>query len=226
MKREQLIKKAEKFAEEVNKQLPGIIELELRDLYEGGIFVAREKGKAGAKKRYALVDYRGNLEIRGFETVRRDWCELSKRIQREVLKIILHDKNPNKALQLVRDTVKKIKEGKVAIDDLTIFEQITRPLSAYEAIGPHVRAAQKAKAKGRPVGEGTVIGFVITKGSGKISDRAEPVEDVKQNQYDPEYYIGHQVLPASMRVLKALGYTEQEVLSGKTQKKLGAWFKK
>jgi DNA polymerase I/DNA polymerase-2 len=215
-----------KFTKIVNDNLPGIIELEFRDLYEGGIFVAREKGGIGAKKRYALIDYKGDLEIRGFETVRRDWCELSKRIQRQVLTIILREKDPVKAVQSVRDTIKKIKEGKASLEELTILEQITRPLSAYEAIGPHVKAAQKAKARGRPVGEGTVVAFIITKGSGSISDRAEPVEDVKLNQYDPNYYIEHQILPASMRVLKALGYTEQEVLTGKVQKKLEAWIKK
>lgn len=215
----------EKFEKLINDKLPGIIELEFKDLYEGGIFVARHEEEVGAKKRYALIDYKGNLEVRGFETVRRDWCELSKRIQREVLTTILRDKDPAKAVKLVRDTIKKIKEGKIPLEELTIFEQITRPLSDYEQIGPHVKAAQKAKARGRPVGEGTVVGFVITKGSGSISDRAEPVEDVKPNNYDPDYYVGHQILPASMRVLKALGYTDQEVLSGKIQKKLGIWLK-
>jgi DNA polymerase I len=90
----------------------------------------------------------------------------------------------------------------------------------------HVKAAQKSKSRGRSIGEGSVIGFVIVKGSGSISDRAEPVEDVKPNQYDPDYYINNQILPASMRVLKALGYTEQQVLSGKVQASLGEWFKK
>jgi DNA polymerase Pol2 len=219
----------EKFAESVNDKLPGIIELEFRNLYKGGIFVARMKDResgAGAKKRYALVDYEGNLEIRGFETVRRDWCELSKRIQREVLVMILRDRDPAKAVRTVRDTIEKIKGGEVCLDDLAIFEQITRPLAAYQSIGPHVKAAMKALQRGRPVGEGTVIAFVITKGKGSISDRAEPLEDVKPGQYDPDYYINNQVLPAAMRVLKALGYEEKEILSGKIQKKLEAWIKK
>jgi DNA polymerase I/DNA polymerase-2 len=216
----------ENFAEEVNDKLPGTIELEFRDLYQGGIFVARGKGEVGAKKRYALVDYEGNLEIRGFETVRRDWCELSKKIQKDVLVTILKERDPAKSVQLVRDIIKKIRERKVKLEDLVILEQITRPLSAYEQMGSHVKAALKSKARGRAVGEGSVIGFVIVKGSGSISDRAEPVEDVKLSQYDPEYYINNQVLPASMRVLKALGYTEQEVLSGRIQAKLGEWFKK
>jgi DNA polymerase elongation subunit (family B) len=224
--REKLVRIGEKFADAVNDKLPGIIELEFRNLYEGGIFVAREKGEVGAKKRYALLDYNGDIEIRGYEAVRRDWCELSKRIQRQVLVTILKEKDPDKAIRLVRDTINKIREGKVGLEDLTIFEQITRPLSAYEQIGPHVKAAQKAKERGRPIGEGSVIGFVITRGKGSISDRAEPVEDVKPKQYDPEYYIGHQIIPASMRVLKALGITEQELLSGKKQKKLEMYMKK
>ena len=73
---------------------------------------------------------------------------------------------------------------------------------------------------------GSLIAFVIVKGSGSISERAEPVEDVKPNQYDPDYYVEHQILPASMRVLKALGYSEEEVMGGKIQKKLDAWTKK
>jgi DNA polymerase I/DNA polymerase-2 len=226
MKKNQLIEKGKNFMEKVNKQLPGIVELEFRDLYEGGIFVARKGGGVGAKKRYALLDYEGNIEIRGYETVRRDWCQLAKDVQRKVLITILRDKNPAKAIQLVRDIVKKIKEGKVKLEDLTIFEQITRPLNQYEQLGPHVKAARKARARGKVVGEGTIIGFVIVKGKGSISDRAEPVEDVKPNQYDPDYYIHHQILPASMRVLKALGYSEQEVLSGRIQKKLVGFLKK
>ena len=225
LSKEKLVEIGEKFAEMINDKLPGIIELEFRDLYEGGIFVAREKGEVGAKKRYALLDYNGNIEIRGYEAVRRDWCELSKKIQRDVLITILREKNPEKAIQIVRETVKKIREGKINLEDLVIWEQITRPLNQYEQIGPHVKAAQKARMRGRPIAEGSVIGFIITKGKGSISDRAEPAEDVKQDQYDPEYYIEHQIIPASMRVLKALGITKEDILSDKKQKKILSFFK-
>ncbi|MBS3055658.1 MAG: ribonuclease H-like domain-containing protein [Candidatus Aenigmarchaeota archaeon] len=223
---EKLENMGSKFEATINKKLPGIIELEFRAVYEGGIFVARQKGEVGAKKRYALLDHKGGLEIRGFETVRRDWCQLSKDIQREVLTVVLKEKDPVKAVTLVRETIKKVKEGKVPLDQLIILEQITRPISQYEQMGPHVRAAMKSIERGRPVGEGNLIAFIIVKGRGSISERAEPVEDVKQNQYDPDYYVEHQILPASMRVLKGLGYTEEEVQGGKIQKRLEAWTKK
>jgi DNA polymerase Pol2 len=222
----EMIKIGKKFVNKINKQLPGIIELEFRDLYESGIFVTREKEEVGAKKRYALIDYKGNLEVRGFETVRRDWCELAKKIQHEVLVKILKDKDPKKAIEVVKKTIEEIKEGKVPLEDLTILEQITRPLVSYQQKGPHVRAAMRMRDKGKIVGEGSVVAFVIVRGHGSISDRAIPVEDVKPKQYDPDYYINHQVLPASIRVLKALGLTEEEVISGKTQKGLEGFLKK
>jgi DNA polymerase elongation subunit (family B) len=209
----------------VNRQLPGIIELEFRDLYQAGIFVARKDVKVGAKKRYALLDYKGNLEIRGFEVVRRDWCELAKWIQHEVLRIILQERDVEKAVRLVKTTIDKVKKGKATKDELTIYTQLVMPLAQYRAIGPHVKAAMKMRERGRPVGEGMVVDFVIVCGTGKISDRAEPAEDVAEGEYDPEYYVHHQVLPAAMRVLQALGISEEEVLTGKVQKKLGGFIK-
>ena len=216
---------AKRFVERVNEELPGIIELEFRGVYTRGIFVTREKGESGAKKRYALLDISGNLEIRGFETVRRDWCKLAKETQRKVLEIVLKEKNPEKAIQFVKETIKQLREGKIEIEDLTIYEQITKPLSQYEQIGPHVKAAMKAREKGKIITEGSIIAFVITKGVGSISDRAMPIEFVLEKNYDAEYYINHQILPAALRVLKALGYSEEDILKSRTQG-LHTWIKK
>src|SRR3989338_3560942 len=102
---ERLQEIAEKFVGKVNKQLPGIIELEFRDIYSAGIFSTRREEEKGAKKRYALIDYKDNLEVRGYEAIRRDWCQLSKDLQRKVLITILKEKDPTKAIKLVRDTV-------------------------------------------------------------------------------------------------------------------------
>jgi DNA polymerase I/DNA polymerase-2 len=225
-KREELIKKAGEFVEKVNEELPGMIELEFRGLYEGGIFIARRGEEKGAKKRYALIDYEGNLEVRGFEVRRGDWCQLAKKTQEEVLRAIMRDKSPEKAIRIVRDSIKKIRDGKASIDELVIYTQLVKPLSAYEQIGPHVKAAMKMRDKGRPIGEGMIVAYVITKGTGSISDRAFPVEDVKEGDYDPDYYVNNQVLPAAMRVLQALEITEEQVLSGRIQASLGEWFKR
>lgn len=140
------------------------------------------------------------------------------------MRIILQDKDPDKAVKLVRDTIKRIREGKAKLEELTIYTQLTKPLSQYEQVGPHVKTAMKMKEMGKPVGEGMIIEYIVTKGKGSISDRSMPADVVKEGEYDPDYYINHQVLPAAMRVLQALEITKKQVLSGKVQAKLGKWF--
>ena len=41
--------------------------------------VTKEQEILGAKKKYALIDEQDKIKIRGFETVRRDWCDLEEK---------------------------------------------------------------------------------------------------------------------------------------------------
>ncbi|MBI2598549.1 MAG: ribonuclease H-like domain-containing protein, partial [Candidatus Diapherotrites archaeon] len=100
------------FVKNVNSELPGAMELEFEGIYRRGIFVTRKVGGAAAKKRYALMDFEGNLTIVGFEYVRRDWANIAKKTQREVLHALLSEGNAQKAIKIVKEEVKKIKEGK------------------------------------------------------------------------------------------------------------------
>jgi len=204
--------KVKKFLEKINKTLPGIIELDLQGIYKRGIFIPRGVVPGTAKKRYALIDEKGVLTIRGLEKVRRDWSNVAKDTQERVLKLILEKEDVKGAVKYVKDVISQLKKGKISLKDLVIIEQITKPLSEYKAIGPHVVAARKIKERGRPIGEGMPILFVITKGKGSISERSEPFEDVDIKDIDNYYYISHQIVPAALRVLTVLGVTEEELL--------------
>jgi DNA polymerase I/DNA polymerase-2 len=217
-------KAAEELLETVNKTLPGAMELEFQGLYKAGIFVPAKTGLT-AKKRYALIDDEGEMTIRGFEIVRRDWSPIARDTQEKVLLAILKDNSPEKALNIAKKTVQKIQKGDVGIDRMIIHTQLTRPLKEYAQTVPHVIAAKKAAARGRPMGEASMVSYVITKGSGIISERAEPAEDAEN--YDPEYYVNNQVVPAVMRVLATLGCTEEDILSdGEVQYSLSSFIKK
>lgn len=196
----------------MNKILPGIIELDLQGLYKRGIFIPRGVGPGTAKKRYALIDDKGTLLIRGLEKVRRDWSNIAKDTQEKVLKLVLEKKDVKGAVKYTQGVIKRLKERKIPLKDLTLYEQLTKPLSEYKAIGPHTAAARKIKERGRPIGEGMVIMFVITKGKGSISERAEPIEDVDVKDIDVDYYVTHQIVPAALRVLTVLGITEEQLL--------------
>jgi DNA polymerase I/DNA polymerase-2 len=207
-----LEKKVKLFLESMNKSLPGIIKLDLQGIYKRGIFIPRGVGPGTAKKRYALIDDKGILTIRGLEKVRRDWSNVAKDTQEMVLKLILERKDVKGAVKYVKYVIKQLNDGKIPLKDLIIIEEMTKPLSEYKAIGPHVIAARKIKERGRPIGEGMPILFVITKGKGSISERAEPFEDVDIKDVDNDYYISHQIVPAALRVLTVLGVTEEELL--------------
>jgi DNA polymerase I/DNA polymerase-2 len=204
-------KEVEEFLKKINQKFPGILELELQGFYERGIFIPR--GTYGtAKKRYALVDEKGNLLIRGLETVRRDWCNLAKEVQRKVLEFVLKERNVEGAKEYVRKVINDLRKRKVSLKDLIIYEELTKPIEQYKLISPHVMAAKKLKQRGIEVGEGQVIMFVIQEGPGSISERAEPFEFANLEKIDLDYYIGHQILPAAMRILQVLGVSENELI--------------
>lgn len=227
--REGIEKAAAGFIKTTNEGLPGIMELELQGVYERGVFIpkgagyarnskavsARRKAKLSvrgtAKKRYALIDKKGTLTIRGLETVRRDWCQLAKTVQAEVLRFVLQKQDKAGAIAYMTGVIEKVRAKKVALRDLIIYEQLTKPLEEYKQVGPHVVAARKIKEHGRPYGPGMIVMYVITEGKGSISQRAEPVEDANVKSIDAEYYINNQIVPAGMRVLQVLGVSEEEL---------------
>jgi DNA polymerase elongation subunit (family B) len=202
------------FLEGLNKDLPGILHIELEDIYQRGIFIPREVGGGVAKKRYALIDEKGNLKIRGLEKVRRDWSNLAKRIQEEILRLILGKKDIEGAVKLVKDRIRTLKNLKVELKDLVVYEQLTKTIGEYKLVSPHISAAKKLIAKGIPVNAGSVVGFVIEKGSGSISEKAQPIEFADLKRIDKDYYIHHQILPASLRILKVLGVDEGKLMNG------------
>ncbi len=206
---------AMKFLKEVNEKLPGALELELEGIYKRGLFIA--------KKKYALIDYNGNITTKGLELVRRDWAMIAKKTQQKVIETILKEGDVNKVAEIVRNTIENLRKGKVSIEDLVIYTTLKKEIREYKSEGPHVAVVRRAMAKGKKIKPGAIIGYVIVKGSGKISERARLVEEVKDGEYDPEYYIENQVMPPIERILEVLGLQKVELV-GKGQAKLSFFF--
>ncbi|GAQ94869.1 DNA polymerase-2 [Thermodesulfovibrio aggregans] len=189
------------FIKEINQSLPGVMRLDFEDFYVKGLFVPRQIGGV-AKKRYALVDEKGRLKIRGLEVVRRDLCRYARATQQEILRICLIEEDIPKAFKYLDERIKALREGKYDLKDLVVYEQLSKPVSEYKLISPHVAAAKRLLEKEIPVGEGSVIGYIIQKGSGSISERAYPIELAEPSKIDIDYYIENQILPTAMRILK------------------------
>ncbi len=206
-------KDIEKFLEKINKTLPGVIELDLQGFYKRGIFIPKGLIKGTAKKRYALLDEKGKLLIRGLETVRKDWCNLAKELQRKVLEFVLEKQDIKGAVKYSKKIISKLKARKISLKDLVIYEQLTKPIEEYKSLSPHLACAKKMKEKGEEVEPGTIIMFVISKKGEKISDKAIPYEWAKISDIDTNYYIYHQIIPAGLRILSVFGIKEKDLIT-------------
>ena len=217
-------KQSLEFLKELNSELPGIMELELEDFYVRGIWVTKRTGIIGAKKKYALIDKNKRLKIRGFETVRRDWCALSRKVQNNVIKMVLENGNEKKALEYAKEIIDKIKKRKIEKTELMIRTQLKKPILEYRAISPHVIAARKMEEARIPISQGNLIEYYIseTKEKKKLIREKVKLPD-EEGEYDIEYYLEHQILPAVENIFQVFGIDINEVINKKNQGKLNKW---
>ncbi len=208
------------FLKKLNSELPGIMEMELEDYYKRGIWVTKRTGEFGAKKKYALITEDGKLKIRGFETVRRDWCSLARELQNEVLIRILKEGNEKSALEYTKKIIKELKERKVDREDIMIRTQLKKPISEYKSITPHVIAAKKMEEANIPVDVGMLIQYFIaeTRDTKKLVRDKVKLPDEK-GEYNLKYYLEHQLIPAVENIFEVFGIKKDDLL-GKGQKKL------
>ena len=209
---------AQKFIAYLNSTLPESMELEYEGFYRRGFFVS--------KKRYAVIED-GEIIAKGLELVRRDWAPIVKKTQEAVLMAILKEGDSDKAIKEIKKVFKQIKSGNVDKKDLIIHTQITKPLDQYKQVGPHVVAAKRIEDHGIKVTRGTIIQYIIVKGKGSISQRAIPYEYSEGYDYDKDYYINNQLIPAVERIMYSFGYSKkdlEDMARGEVQQSLDAFF--
>ncbi len=211
-----------KLLKKLNSELPGIMELELEGFFKRGIWVTKRTGTIGAKKKYALLGEDNKLKIRGFETVRRDWCKLARNVQNKIIRQILQDGNEKKALEYLKEIIKKIKKRDVDKEDLIIRTQLKKPLSEYKSISPHVIAARKMQEKEIPISQGNLVSYYIAETEGKkklVRDKVKLPDE--KGEYNLEYYLEKQILSAVENIFQIFGINIDEIIKGKKQMTLG-----
>jgi DNA polymerase I len=215
------------FIDRVTKELP--LEMDVDNYYRVIFFTE-------SKKRYAGLNEKGEIIVRGLEVRRGDWCDLAKELQQEVIRIILEEENPEKAMKFAKDVIRRVREGTVPLDELVIHKTLTKSVTRYESAQAHVKAAERAMEQDMASEVGNKISYVIVKGPGILSDRAYPVEMfdkfkdgklyAKDRTYeiDSDYYIEKQLTPTAIRILGYFGYTEDELKGRSVQGTLEAFF--
>lgn len=177
-------------------QLENKLELELEHLYTKFFLQHMRRSKSGSRKRYVGFDYRSQaIVFVGLESVRRDWTELAKDLQREMFRRLFAEESVEDYL---RKYIAKLRAG--ALDAKLVYrKRLRKPLHEYKKVSPpYVVAGRKLESAGR------VIEYVMT------TDGPEPVEQLS-HRLDHEHYLQKQIQPVVEPILKVLGLDFQSI---------------
>ncbi|MCC7574457.1 DNA polymerase II [Candidatus Woesearchaeota archaeon] len=187
------------------------IEMEFEKTFKK-FFLPRVRGsEEGAKKRYAgllISKSEEKIDFTGLEFVRRDWTEVSKKFQLELLEKTFKEENPE---EYIKTFVNDLKKGKY--DSLLVYRKALRKdVDEYtKTTPPHVKAAKLLDKI-----TSNIIDYVIT------VEGPEPVQKQK-NKIDYEHYIDKQIKPLADSILCFYETSFDEVIAGSQQKTLGGW---
>ncbi len=219
-----------KIAETVTSSLPEPMELVFEAFARRGIFLA--------KKRYALwifeparEGWKDRIKVRGMETVRRDWCDLTSKTLRTCLELVLKEGKVEEAVEHVRSVIGRLQSLDLSqdpeiLEDLTLTRRYTKSTGSYKNKQPHIQLVEKIKKRGGAVpGVGDRVPFVIVRGRGSrknrelFVDRAEdPAFVLEKNiPLDTEYYVEKQILPPVLRIFESFGVTRDRLCLGRGQ---------
>lgn len=172
----------------------------------------------GAKKRYVgrIVWPEPGTIVRGYETRRSDAFTFQTQALNAIFSKIL-DADTEGALQLAREQVPHLNEGRVPVVDLVISKGVGN-MSQYKDPDslPQVQALRKYQATGREVVPGMKVSFVVTDGS-RTPMQVEPfIDDEDPPHPDLRYYAGR-IARSMARVTEVFGWTETDLLLGSQQ---------
>lgn len=222
---------AKKMGDEISKSvtdaLPGVLELQFEKIYRTFLILTKKR-YAGWKFDHTDSGWKDKVEMKGIETVRRDWCPLVTEVMSKVINTILKEGDVQKAIEIVKETIEKLRKNQIPLEKLTVIKGITKSLESYDGLLPHIEVARKMTARnpGNAPAVGERIGFVIVKGNMLLSKRAEDPAYVRKNklQIDSDYYIDCQLLPPIERILISVGVERSEVLGHGRQISIGDMF--
>ncbi len=220
-------REAEKISEYVTDKLPGMMELEFEKLFRRFLPLTKKRYVAW-KFEPSNGGWKEGIEMKGIETVRRDWCELVSDTMKEIIDIIVKRDDQEEAVKRFGEIVRGLTSGKIPVEKLVVTKSLTRAPERYAGIQPHVELVKKMRIRNpqEAPGVGDRVGYVIVKGTSLLSKRAEDPNYIKEKgvQVDPKYYIENQLLPPLERIFGALGVSKSELLGNGKQMDLMSSF--
>ncbi|KAK2726361.1 DNA polymerase delta catalytic subunit-like [Artemia franciscana] len=176
------------------------------------------------KKRYAGLyftqpDKWDKMDCKGIETVRRDNCPLAAAILNTCLQKLLMQRDPDGAVEYVKQQISDLLCNKVDISQLVITKELTKTDKEYSAKQAHVELANKMKKRdpGTAPKLGDRVPYVIiaaAKGTPAYQKAEDPIYVLEHSvPIDSMYYLENQLSKPLLRIFEPiLGAKAESVL--------------
>ena len=207
------------------------IPLELKGEFRWIVFLPNKSNGVGALNRYYGVMTNGKLKVRGIETRRSDTPRLIRNLQEAMLSKLAEAKNPSEfymkipeALEVLRDYVGKVLDGRCVLDELIFGTRISKGCDEYRQFNNQTASLKQLKREGIETLPEQTIRYIITDHKSRNYQKRVIIPELadENTQYDREKYREY-LLRAAESILLPFGYTEErldEIMKGKTQKSL------
>ncbi len=206
---EETVERAEEIGREMGEYVDSHflkpIELEFEKIYLPFMLI-KKKRYCGKKWEEGHV----KIDIKGLECVRRDFCPLLVKTQKEMLSILMETMDSVAACKVVSKAIEDLAMDRVPLELLTMSKKLSRSPDEYKAMAAHVNLAKRInKERGEQHGfvAGDRVPYVIAKGkSFKMSENAVLPEEIASGKYivDTDYYKQKQMIPPLTRILEKL----------------------
>tara|TARA_B110000008_G_C16978172_1_gene567032 strand:+ start:6800 stop:9904 length:3105 start_codon:yes stop_codon:yes gene_type:complete len=206
---EATVKRAEEIGREMGEYVDAHflrpVELEFEKVYLPFMLIK--------KKRYCGKKYEEGhvkIDMKGLECVRRDFCPLLVKTQKEMLTVLMNTMDVDQACKVVSKAMQDLALCKVPLEMLTMSKKLSRSPSDYKVMAAHVNLAVRInKERGEQHGfvAGDRVPYVIAKGkSFKMSENSVLPEEITSGKFvvDYDYYRNKQMIPPLTRIIEKL----------------------
>jgi len=150
-----------------------------------------------SRKKYAGITVDGELEVKGLELIRSDWCDLAGEVQKEIIMRVLRGEDIENIKGYIKEIKEKLERGELD-EKLVMRRSLSKKIEEYKVEQPHVRVAKKLIQMGY---KGMLwVEYVWVKGGD-----VEPVVDGKiPENIDRKWYWKKQIYPIIERIMKVV----------------------
>merc|ERR1719412_3406539 len=213
------MKLGQEAAEKVSEKFIKPIKLEFEKVYFPYLLI-NKKRYAGLY--YPRPDQYDKIDCKGIETVRRDNCPMVAKMMNTCLQKILVERNPNGAVDFVKQTISDLLCNRIDISQLVITKELTKTDDEYKAKQAHVELANKMKKRdaGNAPKLGDRVPYVIinaAKGTPAYQKAEDPIYVLENNiPIDAQHYLTNQLSKPLLRIFEPIlgDRAESKLLKG------------